>query len=178
MPFYGSQPLAEAPLLEIPAHQYGPLPSDPQRGNFSLLEPIRPFLWGAYRYLGVVVPRASVILANNPDGLNALQQISDVVTLPPRSWLVGFRAYSAQAAGFGFSVFDVGAGDYALNEQFASNQAGAQDNTDSDPAIPHILPVPYCLVSPGTLQIKLVNSASVSNDCQLVLDFAIPGGKQ
>ena len=181
--FYESGELSTAPFLEIPAHQYGGLPCNPARNNYTLLEALRPFYEGPFSLQSIVVPRATALLSNSPTGVAALQQVEDRVQLPADSWLLGFSAYSAQAAGFRFSLFDVGANDYALNESFESNKAGAQDNTDSDPAVPHILPEPYCLISsagpgsPGILQVELVNSAAVNNDCQLVLHFAVLSGK-
>lgn len=181
--FYESGGLEnEFPGLEVPAHQYLGLPCDPPRNNFTLLEPLRPFWEGPYSWQGIVVPRAAVLLANST-GILPLGQVEDRVQLPAGSWLVGFAAYSAQAAGFRFSIFDVGANDYAVHETFESNRAGAQDNTDTDPAIPHILPVPYCIVSsagpgsPGILQVELVNSANALNDAQLVLHCAVLSGK-
>jgi len=177
--FYEQGELTSAPFLEIPSHQYGPLLTNPTRNNFSLLEPLRPFWEGPYAWQGVVVPRCGVLLnSGGATGLAPLQQAEDRVQLPAGSWLVGFAAYSAQAAGFRFSIFDVGANDYCLNQAYESNQAGAQVNSDTDPAIPHILPVPYCLVAAfgqtAAMQIEVVNSANAYNDCQLLLHFAVP----
>jgi hypothetical protein len=148
------------------------------RDNFSLLEPTRNFAFRNYLWRGLVVPRQSVLAANNPVGLSPYQQIEDRFTVPAGSWLVGYSAFSAQSAGFKFQVFDVGANDYALSQQWESN-GDCQDNSDTDAALPHILPHPYCIVAAnkkgeGILQVKLVNAAAVSNDVGLVIHLACP----
>lgn len=181
--YYESDPLNEAPFFEIPSHQYGPKPcgGDPDGGprqNFSLLEPMRPFLWSGYNWKAFPIPSAAYLLSNTSNGGTGclpFEQREDRVVVAPGSWLVGFSGFSAQAAGFRFQIYDVGAGDYCLNDGFDDLNSGAQANpADTDPAMPHILPEPYCVVSPGLLQIRIVNSASVNNDMQLLLHFAVP----
>jgi hypothetical protein len=149
----------EMPALDVPSHQFA---------HLALMGPARRFWFTGYVWRGVVVPRAN--LAN----VAAYRQIEDKALLPPGSWLLGFSGASSQAAGFRFRIFDVGADDYALSEHWDSNRTGAQDNTDTDPANPYLLPEPYFVVSPGTLQVQIVNSASLANDLQLLLHFAIP----
>jgi hypothetical protein len=159
--FYGNR-INEMPALDLPSHNFGPQ---------TLLDPVRRFWWTGFVYRGVVFPRANQVPFA---GVAALRQVEDKIQVPAGSWLVGFSAVSDQTAGFRFRLFDVGADDYALSEYWDSNRTGAQDNTDTDPAKPYILPEPYCVVSPGMLQISLVNSATVANNLQLLLHFAIP----
>jgi hypothetical protein len=181
MSFYEQDPLAQAPFLELPAYQYGSLGVNlsGRRNNYSLLEPVRPFLFGPYFWRGLVIPRASVIIANNPDGLTPFQQVEDRFPLPKGSWIVGFSAFSQQDAGFRFQIYDLGAKEFVLCESWMQNQTDAHDPSGAADGIGHILPHPYCVVSAsangwGMLQAKLVNSSNLANDCQLLIHVACP----
>src|ERR1041384_5377532 len=154
--FYGNPALSH---LDSPAYEYGP--------RVSLLDPLRDFQWADYVWRGVALPRKS----NLP--LAAMSQDQDRVQVPPGSWLVGISGGSERTAGFRFQIFDVGAQDHVVAEGFESNKTGAQDNTDADTVIGMILAEPYCVVSPGILQVRIVNSSTSTNDCQLLLRFAI-----
>jgi hypothetical protein len=177
--FYESDPLMEMPVLELPSLQYGSmgLPGTTfRRNNFSLAETLRPFLWSNYAPYLFVCPRTSVINAQAPAGILAFQSYEDRITLQPGSFLVGWSAYSSQAAGFRFQLYDVGAQDYVLTDKWQNwTDAEAGDTAES---VPHLLPDPYVVVSPGQLLIKVVNLATVTNDFQMVLHFCSPKVRQ
>jgi hypothetical protein len=138
-----------------------------------LLDPIRPFVAEDYTTLVAPFPGSDVLALNTPPGLLAYQDAPDRMQLPPGAWLVGWSAYSQQAAGIQFRVFDEGRGRVALAGKSMRN-AIAQDNNDTDPALPYFLDQPYYVVTPGWLQITVTNIASVANDAQVALYFAIP----
>jgi len=157
--FYGNDQLSH---LDSPAYEYGP--------RVSLLDPLRPFQWAGYSSRLIPLPGTR----NLP--LAAYARNEDRVQLPAGSWLLGLSGSSAQTAGFRFHIFDVGANDYVISEGEESNRTGAQDNVDADTVIGHILAEPYPLVAPYILQVRIVNSSAFSNDCQLLLHFAVPRG--
>jgi len=181
MSFYEQDPLHEAPFLELPVYQYGSLGFNlsGRRNNYSLLEPLRPFLFGPYFWRGLVCPRASVSLANNPDGLAPFQEVEDRFPLPKGSCIVGFSAFSQQPEGFRFQIYDRGAKEMAMAEAWQKDQTDAHDPSTVSDGIGHILPHPYWVVSAsangwGVLQVNLVNSSNLPNDCQLLIHVACP----
>jgi len=178
MSFYESDPISDAPFLELPSFQYGAwgMPGTFRRNNYSLLEPARSFLWQNYAPVNWVIPRSAVLKQNTPAGVSALGQIEDRFQLPPKSWLLAWAGYSSNAAGFRFSIYDEGAQDYAISERWQNGSDTAVD-TSSDSGSPHMLPEPYLVVSPGALQAKVVNLANAINDFQMVVYFAVPKGQ-
>lgn len=174
--FYESDPLTEMPALELPNFQYGPLLTNPRRNNFSLLEPVRGFLWQNYGLYRWTAPKTSIINAQAPPGVLPYQQVEDRVQLPPKSWLIAVACVSGgerAADGFRFQIWDEGAQDYCLSDGSWINW------TDflMDPAAggrPFILPEKYLVVAPGALQIKIVNLSASNNNLSLMLDFAVP----
>lgn len=172
MSYYGVREATA--LFDLPSFQVG--------DENPLIDPVRPFWEENYSLLMVPFPGADILAINNPVGLLARQQVEDRIQVPPGSWLIAVSAYSQQAAGFRYSVFDEGRKRLALGDQWMQNVATAQDNTDTDPALPAILPAPYYVVSPGWLQLRIVNSSAAANDAQVLLYFAVPtfragGGK-
>jgi len=171
--FYESDPLQDAPFLELPDFQYGSLLCTPRRNNYTLLEPTRPFLWENFAPYMFVMPSSATILAQTPAGLLPFAQVEDRIQIPGKSWLLGISGFSAHAAGFRFSIYDEGAMSYALSDKWINGS-----DFSVDPAAlgttPQILPDPYLVVDPGKLQIKIVNLANANNDCQVILHFAIP----
>lgn len=155
--FYGNSVLSH---LDSPAYEYGPL--------VSLLDPVRPFQWAHYTWRAMPFPRSGLC------PLAGYGRDESRVQLPAGSWLLGLSAGSQRAEGFRFHLSDVGANDYVIAEGEESSKTGAQDHTDPDTVIGHILAEPYPLVAPYILQVKLVNSSPLSNDCQLLLRFAVP----
>lgn len=177
--FYESN-LIDPPFWNIPSCQYGPwgVPDDGHFGNWTTLEPARPFLHSGYAWRGIVVPKT----AQQPVSGN--QQIEYRAQVPPRSWLVALSGFSSiQAAGgtpggapgFAFSIFDEGTKRFVGFEGFERSATGVQDNTDTDPALPYVLAHPYCVIAPGWLQIRIKNASASSNQIHLVLHFAVPG---
>lgn len=167
--FFGIAAGQASPIFDRPSFRYGV--------EQNLLDPIRPFYAENFTTFMIPMPGAAVLNANNPVGLSAYQQVEDRVQLPPGSWLVALSGYSAQSAGFRYSVFDEGRKQYALSNKWMDNGATASSlnpNAGDDSALPYVLPWPYYIVSPGWLHLRLVNSASVSNDAQLLLWFAVP----
>jgi hypothetical protein len=174
-------------LLELPAFQYGPQTldetTDPWTISDNLLFPIIPFFYGPYWPRIEVFPRLAVSVANGGvgTGLLARQQIEDSVRVPSRSFLVGFSAVSPQAAGFVFTLFDVGRNDWCFTQKWQNNRCSAEDDTDSDRSIPAYLIRPYPVVDAGggwgKINLRMTNSATVSNDCALALYFCVPAGK-
>jgi hypothetical protein len=144
--------------LAVPAYLYGAA---------SLLEPLRWWQWTGYVWRGVPVPRAELAT------VAARGQVEDQVLVPVGSWLVAFSGSCAAAAGFRFQLFDVGRDRFAITDRWVNNRAGATDTTDPD-AVMHVLPEPYCIVEPGKLQVSVSNLATVANDLQLLLHFAVP----
>ena len=156
--FYGS-PYGTA-LPALPPFEYG---------RRSLLETWLPFLLleSGYVWRGHVVPGASKAV------VPALGQLEERITIPSGSFLLGFAAGSQQPEGFRFELHDIGTGEPALCDRADENRSGAQDQTDEDP-LPHILPVPYAIVPPGQLVVRIANLAAAPNDLQLLLHFAVP----
>jgi hypothetical protein len=175
MSFYESDPVEAAPFLELPAFQYGSwgLPAF-RRNNYSLLEPARIFLWQNCGLLGYVIPRSAIANAQVPAGILKYQQIEDRVQLPPGSFLMGLSGYSSAAAGFRFSIYDEGTKDFVLSDKWENSTDVDVSNVDDGK--PHMLEDPYCVVSPGILQIKVCNLAATTNDFSLLLWFAVPKG--
>ncbi len=131
-------------LLELPAFQYGGLPLDevsPVLAN--LTDQVKSILFGGFSPYLVTVPRAALA------PLAAFAQIEDAVTVPAGSWLVGFTGASPQAAGYRFSIFDVGRNEYVLTPQWMQNLSGAMDDTDTDRPMPNFLVRPYAIVNAG-----------------------------
>jgi hypothetical protein len=168
-------PPINLPIPTLPSFQYGDGPD-----SISLLDPLGPFWADALRWSLQMwcVPSTAVLLANTPAGLTAYQNIEDSIIVPAGSFLLGFSSFSAQAAGFRWRIWDVGANAYALSDRWLNNVTDGQDNSDTDAAVPNVLPDPYCIVSPGELHIQLVNSASVSNDIGLIVWIAKPNNGQ
>lgn len=162
-------------IPDLPSFRYGGL------GSFSLLDPLIPFWQDALHWSVLMwcVPASAILVANNnPKGLNPYQQVEDSIIVPPGSWLLGFSSFSQQAAGFRWRIWDVGANAYALSDRWLNNVTDGQDNSDTDAAVPNILPSPYYICTPGELHIQLVNSASVSNDVGLIVWIAKPNNGQ
>jgi hypothetical protein len=156
---YYDQPEQRAPFLSLPAYLYG---------SYSVLEPLRRWLWTGYIWQAIVVPRASAL------PVAASGQVEDQVQLPAGSWLIGFAGYSPQDAGFRFNIYDAGAQDYALSDRWDNGLSGASDQDMTDGQILHVLPEPYCLVGNGRLQVRVANLATVAAALQLLLHFAVP----
>jgi hypothetical protein len=177
--FYESEPIEEAPFLELPTFQYGSLgmPGPPhfRRNNYTIAETLRPFLWANYAPMLYVLPRTALLNQVSPAGILAFQQFEDRAQVPPGTFILGWSAFSAQAAGFRFQIFDEGAKDYVLTEKWQRSSDADVSNTDEGK--PHLLPEAYCVVSPGRLQFKVVNLAAVTNDFGLVIHLAIPKGR-
>lgn len=167
-------------ILELPNFQYGRGTLDenwfPLTISDNNLFPIVPFIYGPYLPRAEIFPRLSVSVANGgvATGLTARQQIEDAIRLPARSFLVGFSTVSPQAAGFQFSIFDVGRNDFAFTQKWQSSLCIPQKSK------PYFLVLPYPIVDAGAgwgkLNIRMVNSATVSNDCQLAIWFCVPAG--
>src|SRR5262249_19235293 len=97
--FFDCDPIQEAPFLELPNFQEGSLPCKPPRNDYSLLEPLRPFLFQNYDPYMWVIPRTAILNAQVPTGVLPGQQIEDRIQLPKGCWIVGFAGH---AAGIGF----------------------------------------------------------------------------
>src|SRR5581483_5968533 len=95
---------------EMPSHLRGPMP--PELNLIfpnNLLNPFRMFFNGPYWWKAIPVPRAFKL------PVPAYQQVEDVITVPPGSYLVAFAGAATLnqtttvSSGFRFSIFDVGA---------------------------------------------------------------------
>ena len=174
MSFYESDPIEDAPFLELPSMQYGSwgMPGSFRRNNYSLLEPARIFLWQNYAPLIYIIPKSAIIAPLG--GVAKFDQIEDRVQLRPGSFLLALSGMTTLPAGFRFSLFDEGSADYVLSDKW-ENWTDVDFSTPGH-SQPHMLPEPYCVVSPGRLQVRVVNLANDTNDFQLALHFAVPKG--
>jgi hypothetical protein len=167
-------------LLELPNFQRGAGTLDDTWDDLTIgdndLFTISPFLWGPYWPRLHIFPISTVSALNGGPGvgLTARQQIEDSVRMPVGSFLVGMQAVSPQAAGFRFTMFDAGRNDWVLSPQWIQSQT-VQFRTK-----PYFLVRPYPIVDAGMgwgkLNFRMVNLATVNNDCQLALYFAVPAG--
>jgi hypothetical protein len=167
-------------LLELPNFQYGPGTLDEKWNAHTVsdnnLFPVVPFLWGPYWPRMEVFPITRLVQANGGPGagLNPRQQFEDSVRMPVSSFLLGLSAVSPQAAGFRFTLFDAGRNDWVLSPQWVQSQ------TITPRGKPYFLIRPYAIVDAGMgwgkINLRMVNLATVSNDCQLLMYFAVPAG--
>jgi hypothetical protein len=167
-------------LLELPNFQYGRGTLDPNWNGYTVsdntLFPLVPFIWGAWWPRVHTFPISTVSALNGGPGvgMTARQQIEDSVRMPIGSYLVGLSAVSPQAAGFRFTLFDAGRNDWVLSPQWI------ESHTITFKGSPYYLIRPYPLVDAGAMwgkiNMRMVNLATVSNDCQLALWFAVPPG--
>lgn len=183
MSFYESDPISDAPLLELPAFQYGSwglpgmpgMPGSFRRNNASMLEPARAFLWQNYSPQNYILPKTVTLLAQSPSGILPLQQVEDRIQVPAGSYILGYSAAvitrSGVVNGFRWSIFDEGAQDFVLTDKWQPYTDGVDDG---DGGTPHMLAEPYLVVSPGRLQIRVVNMDNVTSDFQLCTYLAVP----
>ena len=167
-------------LLELPAFQYDRGTLDHTWDGHTIsdnnLFQVVPFLWGAWWWRKHIFPISFVSQLNGGPGvgLTARQQIEDSVRMPVGSYLVGLSAVSPQPAGFRFTLFDAGRNDWVLSSQWIQSQ------TVTPRGKPYYLLRPYPIVDAGAwwgkINVRMVNLATVSNDCQLALDFVVPAG--
>lgn len=148
----------QPPLMDSAASLYG---------GYSLSEPVRRFLFAGYVPQLIVFPRTRDL------PLAAFDQKEDQLAVPSLSYIVGYGAGSQQAAGFRFTVYDIGAKQYAVSDQWDNESTGAQDDLDPD-SQPVPLVSPYLIMPPGLLQIKVANLSNAQNDCQLLIYVAVP----
>jgi hypothetical protein len=167
-------------LLELPPFQYGPGTLDETWEAHTIsdnnLFPITSFLWGPYWPRIHIFPISSVSQANGGPGvgLTARQQIEDSVRVPVGAFLLGLSAVSPQPAGFRFTLFDAGRNDWVLTPQWI------ESHSVNPRGKPYFIVRPYPIVDAGAgwgkINIRLVNLATVPNDCQLGMYFALPAG--
>jgi hypothetical protein len=140
----------------------------------DLLAPLRPFLSSdamrRFSWSGRAVPDTARV------SLPALATIEDQISIRPGSFLLYVTAFSQQAAGFRFQVYDKNAGK-PIYSAIVSHTAGAGVQTLGVPApLPFILPAPWMVSGDpdqsGLLTVQLTNSAAVANSAQVVLYFA------
>lgn len=94
----------------------------------------------------------------------------DSFPLPLGSFVLGFTFGSSQAAGFKFTLFDVGSQSYIFNS-LASAIAMAGGGGASQQQ-PYWLPKPRPVL--GTLNVTLTNLSASSNDMQICIACAVP----
>jgi len=170
--FFDNDPIQEAPFLELPNFQEGSLPCRPPRNDYSLLEPLRPFLFQNYDPYMWVIPRTSILNAQVPTGVLPGQQIEDRIQLPKGCWILGFAAH-ASGIGFRWQIWDEGAQDYAMSDRWLQGTDVDTDTTDG--ATPCILPDPYLVVSPGRLQVRVTNLDNTAiQNFNLLIHIAVP----
>jgi hypothetical protein len=139
------------------------------RMGASLLVPLRPFAeTEEYGWLAFSMPDTRN--ASVPDR----GSIEDQTSVPPLSFLLMLSGASDQAAGFRFQIEDKG-----TRQPIASAHMRFAASTNPAPGVgvrplPYILPAPYAVAYPGLLTIKVTNLATVANNLQLVLWFAVP----
>jgi hypothetical protein len=137
---------------------------------------------GKFYYLGVPFPPAQNI------EFDPYESMQGSVNIQPYSFLVSISAYSSNAAGFQFSVYDKGAKTYIFQPTqygqdriIASNLSITYPNNNvsstienPDPNGPYFLTSPLIVLPPGAFQIEMTSMASVNNSCQILFGFAIP----
>jgi hypothetical protein len=89
-------------------------------------------------------------------------------SVTPNTYILGFAAYSQQAAGFKLQLTDLG-----TNDPFFSKPVDYRNVTGQGGGVPanrvFYLPKPRLILEPGLLSAQLTNLAIVANTVQLVL---------
>ena len=151
-------PLLDLDIFDLPAYMPG------YEIGESLMDPLIAFAQQpGYATALRVTPQVYLL------PIPALGVTEDTIRVKPGSYLTMLSFGSAQAAGFKFELFDMGAQEYILppTSSVALKPAAGQPPQ-------FILPKPYCVLAPGRIQVILTNLANATNDMQLLMFFAEP----
>lgn len=97
------------------------------------------------------------------------------LSLPPDSYVIGFSAYSAQAAGFEFQIIDAHETYAAFQGPVRFDLISGQGTTPEGITQPvYYLPKPRIVVDPAVLRFQIRNLATVPNTIQLAVWTAEP----
>jgi hypothetical protein len=154
----------------------------PRHGGKSLIDPLRPFARSSnYKWLGMPFPDCARSL------VPARGQVEDHVAIAPGSYLLIISAQCDQAfpGDFRFEVTDAGNNRTFTNDwvRYTAATGGTRLTNEATRfgagrGLPLIVPSPWAISAPGKIVVKIVNLATIDQNIQLFLQFAVPkGGK-
>ncbi len=116
-----------------------------------------------------------------PQGVNmvlpVLGSYEDHISVEPGTYITAINAYTQQAPGFEFQVFDEGAQTYLYSRKFVYNTMAGQMVAAAGvtPFGPHFVPGPLVVLDPGLLTLQFTNLDPVNtNRVQVFLALAVP----